>query len=149
MNLQIVRNVAYSQINKINKNIKEIIEVDKELLNLIDINMKNAINKIIHDYNFKKINGYNCKQERTNMNITDFNTMMTTMTIKDLNSMKDMINNVIKDKVKNSMVVGQKVNIVQKTKKTPGVITKIMQSKCLVKCNITTYRVPMTMLEAQ
>lgn len=83
------------------------------------------------------------------MNITDFNTMMTTMTIKDLNSMKDMINNVIKDKVKNSMAVGQKVNIVQKTKKTPGVITKIMQSKCLVKCNITTYRVPMTMLEAQ
>ena len=83
------------------------------------------------------------------MNITDFNTMMTTMTIKDLNSMKDMINNVIKDKVKNSMVVGQKVNIVQKTKKTPGVIKKIMQSKCLVKCNFTTYRVPMTMLEAQ
>ena len=83
------------------------------------------------------------------MNITDFNTMMTTMTIKDLNSMKDMINNVIKDKVKNSMAVGQKVNIVQKTKKTPGVITKIMQSKCLVKCNLTTYRVPMTMLEAQ
>ena len=61
MNLQIVKNVAYSQINKINKNIKEIIEVDKELLNLIDINMKNAINKIIHDYNFKKVNGFNCK----------------------------------------------------------------------------------------
>ena len=61
MNLQIVRNVAYSQINKINKNIKEIIEVDKELLNLIDVNMKNAVNKIIHDYNFKKINGFNCK----------------------------------------------------------------------------------------
>ena len=61
MNMTIVRNVAYSQINKINKNIKEIIEVDKELLNLIDINMKNAINKIIHDYNFKKVNGFNCK----------------------------------------------------------------------------------------
>jgi hypothetical protein len=82
------------------------------------------------------------------MNITKFNEMMSTMTIKDLNSMKNMINNVIKDKVKNSMVVGQKVNIVQKTKKTPGVIKKIMQSKCLVQCNITTYRVPMTMLEA-
>ena len=61
MNMAIVRNVAYSQINKINKNIKEIIEVEKELLNLIDINMKNAVNKIIHDYNFKKINGFNCK----------------------------------------------------------------------------------------
>ena len=48
--MAIVRNVAYSQINKINKNIKEIIEVDKELLDLIDINMKNAINKIINNY---------------------------------------------------------------------------------------------------
>jgi len=50
MNMAIVRNIAYKQIGKINKNIKEIIEVDKELLNIIDINMKNAINKIIHDY---------------------------------------------------------------------------------------------------
>nr|BAR27328.1 hypothetical protein [uncultured Mediterranean phage uvMED] len=55
-NLTIVRNVAYSQIKKMKKNIKEIVEVDKDLLDIIDINMKNAINKIIHDYNFKKIN---------------------------------------------------------------------------------------------
>jgi len=55
-NLTIVRNVAYSQIKKMKKNIKEIVEVDNELLEIIDINMKNAINKIIHDYNFKKIN---------------------------------------------------------------------------------------------
>ena len=50
MNMAIVRNVAYSQINKINKNIKEIIEVDNTLLDMIDINMKNAINKIINNY---------------------------------------------------------------------------------------------------
>ena len=55
-NLTIVRNVAYSQIKKMKKNIKEIVEVDNDLLEIIDINMKNAINKIIHDYNFKKIN---------------------------------------------------------------------------------------------
>ena len=55
-NLTIVRNVAYSQIKKMKKNIKEIVEVDKDLLDIIDVNMKNAINKIIHDYNFKKIN---------------------------------------------------------------------------------------------
>ena len=55
-NLTIVRNVAYSQIKKMKKNIKEIVEVDNDLLDIIDINMKNAINKIIHDYNFKKIN---------------------------------------------------------------------------------------------
>jgi len=50
MNMAIVRNVAYRQISKINKNIKEIIEVDNTLLDMIDINMKNAINKIINNY---------------------------------------------------------------------------------------------------
>jgi len=49
-NLTIVRNIAYSQIKKINKKIKEEIEVDNVLLKKIDINMKNAINKILHDY---------------------------------------------------------------------------------------------------
>jgi hypothetical protein len=32
MTLAVVRNIAYSQINKINKNIKEIVEVDNSLL---------------------------------------------------------------------------------------------------------------------
>jgi hypothetical protein len=50
MNMAIVRNVAYRQIGKINKNVKEVIEVDNTLLKMIDINMKNAINKIINDY---------------------------------------------------------------------------------------------------
>ena len=54
MNMAIVRNVAYSQINKISKNIKEVIEIDNTLLKMIDINMKNAINKIIHDQNYKQ-----------------------------------------------------------------------------------------------
>ena len=49
-NLTIVRNIAYSQISKINKKIKEEIEVDNVILKKIDINMKNAINKILHDY---------------------------------------------------------------------------------------------------
>ena len=53
-NLTIVRNIAYSQIKKINKKIKEEIEVDNVLLKRIDINMKNAINKIINDYKLGK-----------------------------------------------------------------------------------------------
>jgi ribosomal protein L20 len=52
-NMTIVRNIAYSQINKINKKIKEEIEVDNTLLSMIDINMKNAINKIINNYKLK------------------------------------------------------------------------------------------------
>ena len=54
MTLAIVRNIAYSQISKINKKIKEEIEVDNVLLERIDINMKNAINKIINDYKVGK-----------------------------------------------------------------------------------------------
>jgi len=48
--MTIVRNIAYKQIEKINKNLKDVIEVDNTLLDMIDINMKNAINKIINNY---------------------------------------------------------------------------------------------------
>jgi hypothetical protein len=54
MTLAVVRNIAYSQIKKINKKIKEEIEVDNVLLERIDINMKNAINKILHDYKLQQ-----------------------------------------------------------------------------------------------
>lgn len=49
-NMTIVRNISYRQIEKINKKLKEVIEVDNTLLSMIDINMKNAINKIIYNY---------------------------------------------------------------------------------------------------
>jgi hypothetical protein len=49
-NMTIVRNIAYKQIDKMKTNIKDVIEVDNTLLNLIDINMKNAINSIIYNY---------------------------------------------------------------------------------------------------
>jgi len=79
------------------------------------------------------------------------NTMMietlNKMSITQLNDTKAMIDVLIKSKVKNEMKVGTKVNVVQKTKKTPGVITKIMNSKCLVDLSGRIYRVPMTMLE--
>ena len=53
-NMTIVRNIVYKQIEKMSKNIKEVIEVDNTLLNMIDINMKNAIIKIINDYKLKQ-----------------------------------------------------------------------------------------------
>ena len=55
LNLSIVRNVAYNKIKKMQSTIKDVIEVDETLLNMIDINMKNAINKIINDYKAKEI----------------------------------------------------------------------------------------------
>ena len=77
-----------------------------------------------------------------------FNNQLFSMSIEDLNNTKDLIADIIQSKIKSVMKVGMKVNIVQKTKKTSGVVKKIMQSKCLVKIgNGLTYRVPMSMLE--
>ena len=77
-----------------------------------------------------------------------FNQQLFSMSIEDLNNTKALIADIIKNKIKSVLKVGMKVNIVQKTKKTSGVIKKIMQSKCLVTINNgTTYRVPMSMLE--
>ena len=53
-NMTIVRNIVYNQVTKMTKNIKEVIEVDNTLLKMIDINMKNQINKIINDYKLKQ-----------------------------------------------------------------------------------------------
>ena len=77
-----------------------------------------------------------------------FNQQLFSMSIEDLGNAKNLIEDIIKSKVKSVMKVGMKVNIVQKTKKTSGVIKKIMQSKCLVTIGSgVTYRVPMSMLE--
>ena len=48
---------------------------------------------------------------------------------------------------KSALSVGSKVNVVQKTKKTSGVITKMMVKKALVEMKGRTYRVPFAMLE--
>ena len=94
----------------------------------------------------------NNKKEKNTMikEMNKFNDKLFSMSIEDFNNTKDLIADIIKNKVKSLMKVGMKVNVVQKTKKTSGVITKIMQSKCLVKMTITgtIYRVPMSMLEA-
>ena len=48
---------------------------------------------------------------------------------------------------KSTLVVGSKVWVVQKTKKTAGVITKMNIKKALVDMNGMSYRVPFSMLE--
>ena len=50
-NMTIVRNIAYKRIKDMTKDIKEITpELSDHFLQKVDINMKNAINKILHDY---------------------------------------------------------------------------------------------------
>ena len=50
-NITIVRNIAYKRIKDMTKDIKEITpELSNHFLQKVDINMKNAINKILNDY---------------------------------------------------------------------------------------------------
>ncbi len=49
--MTIVRNIAYKRIKDMTKDIKEITpELSDHFLQKVDINMKNAINKILNDY---------------------------------------------------------------------------------------------------
>ncbi len=70
------------------------------------------------------------------------------MNLSELNALTSFINDVKVMNAKASLSLGQKVFVVQKTKKTPGTITKINQSKCLVDIAGRIYTVPMSMLEA-
>ena len=70
------------------------------------------------------------------------------LSLAELNDVSSFISDVKIMNAKASLSVGQKVYVVQKTKKTPGVITKIKLSKCLVDLSGRIYSVPMSMLEA-
>jgi hypothetical protein len=77
----------------------------------------------------------------------NINKQLVAMGINDLNLVKNLIDTLIKNKIKNELQIGTKVFVVQKTKKTEGILTKIMNSKCLVDLQGRIYTVPMTMIE--
>ena len=76
-----------------------------------------------------------------------FNTQLFSMSVNELKDTVELINDIVKNKIKSTIKVGSKVNVVQKTKKTSGIVTKIMNTKCLVDLSGRIYRVPMSMLE--
>ena len=70
------------------------------------------------------------------------------LSLTELNQVLDMVYDVKTLKAKSVLSVGANVFVVQKTKKTPGVIEKINQKKALVRMRGTVYNVPFSMLEA-
>ena len=67
--------------------------------------------------------------------------------LSDLNELSSFISECKTLLGKSTLVVGSKVWVVQKTKKTAGVITKMNIKKALVDMNGMIYRVPFSMLE--
>ena len=69
------------------------------------------------------------------------------LTISELTQVQSLIQEVKTMKAKSALTIGANVFVVQKPKKTPGVIEKLNQKKALVRMRGTVYNVPFTMLE--
>ena len=70
------------------------------------------------------------------------------LSLTELNQVLDMVYDVKTLKAKSVLSVGANVFVVQKTKKTPGVVEKINQTRAIVNMKGRSYNVPFTMLEA-
>ena len=70
------------------------------------------------------------------------------LTISELTQVQSMVQDIKTMKAKSALSVGANVFVVQKTKKTPGVIEKINQTRAIVKMLGRSYNVPFSMLEA-
>jgi hypothetical protein len=51
-----IRDMTYKKINSLVKDIKDNTEMSDHFIEKVDINMKNAINKILNDYKFQEVN---------------------------------------------------------------------------------------------
>ena len=70
------------------------------------------------------------------------------LTISELTQVQSLIQEVKTMKAKAALSVGANVFVVQKTKKTPGVIEKVNQTRAIVNMKGRSYNVPFSMLEA-
>ena len=69
--------------------------------------------------------------------------------LEDLMYLNEFVMNTRNQLGKNTLSVGSKVWVVQKTKRTEGVITKMKVKKALVQMNGMLYNVPFSMLESR
>ena len=70
------------------------------------------------------------------------------LTISELNTVQSMISDIKTMKAKSGLVVGGKVFVVQRTKKTLGVVEKINKTRAVIDMKGRSYSVPFSMLEA-
>ena len=82
------------------------------------------------------------------MTVKKITNQLMELSITELNQIQKLISDIKVMKAKSGINVGDRVYVVQKTKKTPGVIEKINQKKALVRMRGTVYNVPFSMLEA-
>ena len=80
--------------------------------------------------------------------LSKINDQLRGLSLTELNQVLDMVYDVKTLKAKSVLTVGANVFVVQKTKKTPGVIEKVNQTRAIVNMKGRSYNVPFSMLEA-
>ena len=82
------------------------------------------------------------------MELTDIKQAMLALDTADLNEIIDLAHDLKTLKGRVSLKVGQNVWVVQKTKRTAGIIEKVNQKKAQVRMRGSIYNVPFAMIEA-
>lgn len=82
------------------------------------------------------------------MELTEIKQAMLALDTADLNDIIDLADELKTLKGRTSLKVGQDVWVVQKTKRTAGIIEKINQKKAQVRMRGSIYNVPFSMIEA-
>ena len=82
------------------------------------------------------------------MELTDIRRAMLALDTADLNDIIDLAHELKTLKGRVSLKVGQNVWVVQKTKRTAGIIEKVNQKKAQVRMRGSIYNVPFAMIEA-
>jgi len=82
------------------------------------------------------------------MELTDIKQAMLALDTDDLNEIIDLAHDLKTLKGRTNLKVGQDVWVVQKTKRTAGIIEKINQKKAQVRMLGGIYNVPFAMIEA-
>jgi len=82
------------------------------------------------------------------MELTDIRQAMLALDAADLNEIIDLAHELKTLKGRVSLKVGQNVWVVQKTKRTAGIIEKVNQKKAQVRMRGSIYNVPFAMIEA-
>ena len=80
--------------------------------------------------------------------LSKINDQLMGLSLTELNQVLDMVYDVKTLKAKSVLTVGANVFVVQKTKKTPGVIEKVNQTRAIVNMKGRSYNVPFSLLEA-
>jgi hypothetical protein len=81
------------------------------------------------------------------VDLTTLKTNMKVLTLAELNSLTSYIESLKVTSAHQELVVGMNVWVIQKTKRTSGVIKKINKTRCLVDMSGSQYNVPMSMIE--